>query len=290
MKTPHIARQLTISLGILLIASCAAVQKEKAGTYQPQVGQSGKDVVWVPTPQALVDKMLDMAQITTEDFVIDLGSGDGRTVITAAKRGVRALGVEFNPDMVKLSRENAQKEGVAGKAAFIRADLFKTDLSQATVITMFLLSSINLKLRPKILDLKPGTRIVSNTFTMGDWEADETATVNAGDSSYNTALLWIVPAKVEGLWKIQQGELELRREYQKFSGTMKLNNTITPLSDCRLRGDQISFSVGGSHYAGKVKADAMEGSVSSGGYNSLWHATRAGKRVTPAAPSRETLH
>ena len=184
----------------------------------PAAGRpNGKDVVWVPTPQALVDKMLDMAQITTEDFVIDLGSGDGRTVITAAKRGVRALGVEFNPDMVKLSRENAQKEGVAGKAAFIRADLFKTDLSQATVITMFLLSSINLKLRPKILDLKPGTRIVSNTFTMGDWEADETATVNARDSSYNTALLWIVPPKWRACGKIQQGELELRREYQKFS-------------------------------------------------------------------------
>ena len=130
----------------------------------------------MPTSQALVDKMLDMAKVTPQDFVIDLGSGDGRTVITAAKRGARAMGIEYNPDMVELSKRNAAAAGLSeDKAKFMKADLFETDFTQATVITMFLLPSINLKLRPKILDMKPGTRVVSNTFTMEDWEPDETA-------------------------------------------------------------------------------------------------------------------
>ena len=153
----------------------------------------------MPTPQAVVDKMLDMAKVTKTDFVMDLGSGDGRTVITAAKRGARAMGIEYNPDMVDLSKTNAKAAGVTDRATFVKADLFETDLSKADVITMFLLPSINLKLRPKILDLKPGTRIVSNTFTMEDWQADETATVTDGcSSSWCTALFWVVPAKVDG--------------------------------------------------------------------------------------------
>ena len=149
-------------------------QAQPAKDYQPEVGQAGKDVVWVPTPQALVDKMLEMAKVTPKDYVIDLGSGDGRTVITAAKRGSKALGIEYNPDMVELSKRNAAKEGVSDKATFMKADLFESDFSQAQVITMFLLPSINLKLRPKILDLKPGTRIVSNSFDMEEWKPDET--------------------------------------------------------------------------------------------------------------------
>src|SRR3972149_1420234 len=154
------------------LAACAYAQTQ--AEYKPEVGQAGKDVVWVPSPQALVDKMLDMAKVTPNDFVMDLGSGDGRTVITAAKRGARPLGIEYNPDMVELSKRNADKEGVAGKASFVKADLFETDFSRASVITMFLLPDINLKLRPKILALKPGTRIVSNSFNMGDWPAAET--------------------------------------------------------------------------------------------------------------------
>ena len=141
-------------------------------------------MVWVPSPQTVVNKMLDMAKVTPKDYVIDLGSGDGRTVITAAKRGAKALGIEYNPDMVELSKRNAAKEGVSDKATFQKADLFESDFSQATVISMFLLPDINLKLRPKILDLKPGTRIVSNTFTMAEWQADETATVNEDCISY----------------------------------------------------------------------------------------------------------
>src|SRR5881394_2793313 len=156
---------LSLALGIALTASLARSQSAKE--YQPEVGQAGKDVVWVPTPQALVDKMLDMAKVTPHDFLMDLGSGDGRTVITAAKRGTRALGIEYNPDMVELSKANARAAGVTERAQFMKADLFETDFSKATVITMFLLPGINLKLRPKILGLKPGTRVVSNTFTMG---------------------------------------------------------------------------------------------------------------------------
>ena len=173
---------------------------QPATEFQPQVGQDGKDVIWVPSPQALVDKMLDMAKVTPKDYVIDLGSGDGRTVITAAKRGAKALGIEYNPDMVELSKRNAAKEGVSDKASFIKADLFETDFSQAQVITMFLLSSINLKLRPKILDLKPGTRIVSNTFDMGDWKPDRELDVgsDSGDDDMflsRKLFLWTVPAR-----------------------------------------------------------------------------------------------
>src|SRR6476660_6270426 len=157
MNRRYVAYNFWAALSIFFAAAFAQAQPAK--DFQPEVGQAGKDVVWVPTPQALVDKMLDMAKVTPKDYVIDLGSGDGRTVITAAKRGAKALGIEYNPDMVALSKENAQKAGVTSRAEFRQADLFKTDLSQATVITMFLLPEINRKLRPTILKLKPGTRV-----------------------------------------------------------------------------------------------------------------------------------
>src|SRR6476646_558626 len=179
MNLPHHRRQLLLVLLLSVIAASAYGQAQPAkDEFQPQVGQQGKDVIWVPTPQGLVDKMLDMAKVTSSDYVIDLGSGDGRTVITAAKRGARAQGIEYNPDMVALSQRNAAAEGMTARATFAKADLFESDFSQASVITMFLLPEINLRLRPKILDLKPGTRIVSNTFTMEDWSPDETATVS----------------------------------------------------------------------------------------------------------------
>jgi SAM-dependent methyltransferase len=243
--------------------------------FEPRVGQEGKDVVWVPSPQTVVNKMLDMAKVTPKDYVIDLGSGDGRTVITAAKRGAKALGIEYNPDMVELSKRNAAKEGVSDKANFQKADLFESDFSQATVISMFLLPDINLKLRPKILDLKPGTRIVSNTFTMAEWQADETVTVNEDCLSYCTALLWIVPAKVAGTWQLPQGELALKQTFQMVSGTLKSSNVSTPITNGRLRGDQISFTAGGAQYTGRVNGNAMEGTVK-GGSDSKWRATRSG--------------
>jgi len=256
-------------LALALIGVSA--QSSHAQNFQPQVGQDGKDVIWVPTPQGLVDKMLDMAKVTPKDYVIDLGSGDGRTVITAAKRGSKALGIEYNPDMVELSKRSAAKEGVSDKATFMKADLFESDFSQAQVITMFLLSSINLKLRPKILDLKPGTRIVSNTFDMADWKPDETASL-PGCSSWCTAHLWIVPAKVEGTWKLSQGELTLKQTFQNISGTLKNGASETAVSG-KLNGEQISFNAGGTQYSGKVSGNSIEGSAGA----NRWSATQAGK-------------
>jgi hypothetical protein len=197
-------------------------------------------------------------------------------VITAAKRGAKALGIEYNPEMVELSTRNAAKEGVSDKATFVKADLFDSDLSQATVITMFLLPDINIKLRPKILDLKPGTRIVSNTFTMGEWAADETATANGDCVSYCNALFWIVPAKVAGTWKLPKGELALKQTFQMVSGTLKSGTNTAQISDGRLRGDQITFTAGGVQYTGRVDGNTIEGTVK-GGSNSTWSATRVGK-------------
>ena len=270
-------RPLITAVALLLPAAAAFAQPQPAQKpFEPSSGQPGKDVVWVPTPQALVDRMLDIAKVTASDYVIDLGSGDGRTVITAAKRGARAAGIEYNPDMVELSKRNAAKEGVTDKATFMKADLFESDFSRATVITMFLLPDINVKLRPRILDLKPGTRIVSNTFTMGEWKDDETATVDesAGCSYYCTAHLWIVPAKAAGNWHLAQGELTLKQEFQMVNGTLKSGGNALPVTNGRLRGDAISFSAGGANYTGRVNGSRMEGNVTTGGNTTAWTATR----------------
>jgi precorrin-6B methylase 2 len=265
---------IVLMAGAVVVAAQPVREEYKAKEeFKPQVGQEGKDVVWVPTPQALVDKMLDMAKVTPQDYVIDLGSGDGRTVITAAKRGAKALGIEYNPDMVELSKRNAAKEGMTDKAQFMKADLFETDFSKATVITMFLLPEINMKLRPKILDMKPGTRVVSNSFTMGEWEDDETANVTEGCSSWCTAHFWIVPAKVQGSWKMPQGELDLKQQFQMVSGTLKTGGKSVPVKG-RLRGEQITFSAGDAQYTGKVNGEKMEGTAKGAGN---WSATRSGK-------------
>ena len=264
------------ALASVFLTACAVAQTQSPPTttpFEPTVGQQGKDVVWVPTPQALVDKMLDMAKLTPRDYLIDLGSGDGRTVITAAKRGSRALGIEYNPNMVELSKRNAAREGVTDKASFAQADLFKSDFSRASVITMFLLPDINIKLRPRILDLAPGTRVVSNSFTMGEWTADETATVGEGCSSWCTAYLWIVPAKVEGTWKLPQGELQLKQQFQMLSGTLQANGRTVPVDQGQVHGDEIVFTAGGLEYRGKVKGKRMEGVTHEG---TAWSASREG--------------
>jgi len=241
---------LTFTASVALAQGTATGQKP----FEPQVGQAGKDVVWVPTPQAVVDKMLDMAKLTKDDIHYDLGSGDGRTVITAAKRGARAFGIEYNPDMVTLSQNNAKAAGVADRATFVKADLFETDFSKATVVTMFLLPSINMKLRPKILDMKPGTRIASNTFTMEDWQADETATVTDGcSSSWCTALFWIVPAKVAGTWNTPNGALTLTQNFQMLSGTLG-NQAIQG----RLHGNEISLTAGTQKWTGMVDGNTIK--------------------------------
>jgi len=278
MHRSHRTRSFLMAFCLVLAAVSAfaqATQTAKPQPFQPQVGQGGKDVVWVPTPQTLVDKMLDMAGVTPQDFVMDLGSGDGRTVITAAKRGARAMGIEYNPDMVELSKQNAAKEGVGANAEFLKADLFETDLSKATVITMFLLPDINMRLRPKILDLKPGTRIVSNTFTMEDWNADEIATVGEDCTTWCTALFWIVPAKAGGLWTLPTGELELKQDFQMISGALRIKGGSTPITDGRLRGDQITFTAGSVKYTGKVNGTTMEGTF--GPAATRWTATKAAK-------------
>jgi precorrin-6B methylase 2 len=275
------ARTYLISVVIFLLfsvmtTSLLAQEKQSGNGFVPQVGQQGKDVVWVPTPQELVNKMLEIAKVTPADFVIDLGSGDGRTVITAAKIGAKAMGIEYNPDMVALSKENAKKEGVSDKAEFIKADLYETDLSKATVITMFLLPEINLKLRPRLLDLNPGTRIVSNTFTMGEWEADQEATTEENWNSWNTAYLWIIPAKVAGNWKLGNGELGLVQEFQFVRGVFNSGGKALTVTDGRLNGNSITFTINNEKYSGTVGEKQMKGTVTnaSTGTMSDWIATR----------------
>ena len=256
MSTRRAISPLAILVLISLLSASAYAQATATGQkpFEPQVGQAGKDVVWVPTPQAVVDKMLDLTKVTKNDVVMDLGSGNGITVISAAKRGARAIGIEYNPDMVELSKKNAADAGVSDRASFMKADLFETDLSKADVITMFLLPSINMKLRPKILDLKPGTRIASNTFTMEDWQADETATLSEGcSSSWCTALFWVVPAKVDGMWNTPSGALTLNQTFQMLSGTLG-NQAVQG----RLRGNEITFTAGTTKYSGTVDGNTIK--------------------------------
>ena len=277
MIPSRFVRQLLLMLCLSIAAGCAIATYQQE--YEPQYNQWGKDVAWWPTSQVLVDKMLDMAKVTSEDFVIDLGSGDGRTVITAAKRGARALGIEYNPNLVALSKRNAAKENAGERAQFVEGDLFESDLSQATVITMFLSDTLNLRLRQRILNLKPGTRVLSTSFTMGEWKPDETVSVqeNKGCSSYCTALLWIVPAKVEGTWKLLEGEITFTQRFQRFSGTFKSGSNTVAIKNGQLSGDLISFSIGDANYTGRVNGDTMEGIHESGGITTQWKTTKAGK-------------
>jgi SAM-dependent methyltransferase len=269
-----------VLLGIIPTANLAVSQQPNPYTgdqggvkqYEPYVGQQGKDVIWVPTAEALVEAMLDMAGVTPSDYVIDLGSGDGRIVIAAAKRGARAVGYEFNPDMVELSRTRAAAEGVSDRASFVKADIFASDFSQATVITMYLLPQLNLKLRPIILKLKPGTRIVSHAFDMGDWTADQTI-----EQEYRKAFLWIVPAKVEGTWKwtAESGpaELQLTQTYQRISGSLKANGQIMEIQDGKIEGDQIRFGTGEMEYAGRINGRSIKGTVKKNGTEKPWAAS-----------------
>jgi len=224
----------------------------------------------VPTPQPTVDNMLALTKLTPQDYLIDLGSGNGITVISAAKRGARALGVEFNPDMVALAQRLAKEAGVADRATFVQGDLFEADLSKGTVITLFLLPSINLRLRPSLLELKPGTRIASNTFDMGDWQPDAEASSSAC-TSWCKALMWVVPAKVAGTWRVGDQTLTLTQQYQIVGGTLG----STPIAG-KLNGADITFTAGGKTYAGRVDGDTMTGSG--------WSATRTA--AAPASPGR----
>jgi precorrin-6B methylase 2 len=227
----------------------------------------------VPTPPELVEKMLDMAKVTPQDFVMDLGSGDGRNIIAAAKRGATAVGVEFNHDMVELSRKQAAAAGVADKATFVEGDMYEADISKATVLALFLLPHNLNKLTPKFLALKPGSRIVGNTFAPEGWAADATETVGGECVSWCTSLLWIVPARVEGTWKLPNGELTLKQDFQMVSGTLTNAGASTAVSG-RLQGDLITLTAGSSEYSGRVTGDSIQGSVKSGGATTNWAASK----------------
>ncbi len=229
--------------------------------YTPSLGQQGKDVIWLPTSQALVDQMLDMANLTAEDRLVDLGSGDGRLVITAAKRGAAARGIEYNPDMVAVSKRTAQAEGVGDKVTFEQADIFESDFSDASVVTLFLLPKLNMRLRPTLLDMKPGTRVVSNSFAMEDWEPDETAEVKEGCTNYCHAYKWTIPAKVAGKWQLGDRELILNQQFQMLEGTISNGGASTPITDARLDGENITFSANGQTYTGKVNNRQMQGTI-----------------------------
>jgi hypothetical protein len=280
---PHLFRLAAAVLAAALALPACAQTATQDKDYAPTVGQEGKDVIWVPTPQALVERMLEMAKLTARDIHYDLGSGDGRTVIAAAKRGAQAFGVEYNPDMVVLSERAAAKEGVTGRVTFINGDIFQTDFTRATVVTLYLLPSLNLKLRPTLLKMKPGTRVVSHAFNMDDWQPDQTESVEG-----RTAYLWIVPAPVEGTWRWngsgsgpREYQLRLRQQFQRVEGQVELDGRRGELRDAKLHGDQISFSVldaSGARrdFAGRVAGNSIHGVMKplSGSAEAKWSAVR----------------
>jgi SAM-dependent methyltransferase len=245
-------------------------------SYQPVMGQQGKDVVWIPSPSAMVDLMLDMAKVTPQDFVIDLGSGDGRNVIAAAKRGARALGVEYNADLVELSKRNAAAAGVRDKAAFVQGDMFAADISRASALILFLIPQNLEKLAGKFIQLEPGTRIVSNTYEIGGgWEPDDTQRLPLC-ASWCGAHLYIVPAKVAGTWRLPEGNLTLFQEFQYVWGSYDYNGIRLDVEKGRLRGEEISFVVNGVEYSGRVSGDAMRGTAK-GRVTEEWTAVRVRK-------------
>jgi hypothetical protein len=270
-----------VAIAVLTAPVSIAAQQSTAqnppatGQYEPKVGQAGKDVVWVPSPESTVEKMLDVAKVTPQDFVVDLGSGDGRNVIAAARRGARALGVEYNEDMVVLSRQNAAKAGVADKATFVQGDMYEAEFSKATVLALFLLPTNLVKLRDKFAALEPGTRIVANTFGIEDWTADETMTIEGECMSWCTVLLYYVPARVEGTWQTPQGPLTLQQKYQIVTGTLG----TAAIENGRVRGRDVTFTAGGTSYTARVTGDSLTGTAKAAGAaaETAWKATRSAR-------------
>ena len=269
-------RSLATPVFVFLTFLFAASAEPAQNGYQPKSGQPGKDVVWVGNPEAMVQKMLDMAGVTPDDYVVDLGSGDGRNVIAAAKRGARAHGIEYDPDLVELSKRNTAKQRVGDRASFERGDVFQADFAKATVVVLFLTPEMNIRLRPKLLSLKPGSRVVANTFAIGDWNPDEIADQAANCERFCTARLWIVPAVVNGRWKLPEAELALKQSYQSFSGSIKSRDGTAPLAG-RLRGAQASFRAGKTQYTARVDGNVMEGFARTAGIDSKFRATLVGR-------------
>jgi SAM-dependent methyltransferase len=250
-----------------------------APTYTPQIGQDGKDVIWVPTPDALVERMLTMAQVTPADHVVDLGSGDGRLVIVAAKQfGARARGIEFNAELVALAQTSAKQAGLTpAQARMEQGDIFTADFRAATVVTLYLLPALNRRLRPILLAMRPGTRVVSHQFGMEDWTPDETSYVEQ-----RAAHLWIVPARVGGGWLLSlpdgsSVELDLEQRHQQIDGRVQLGPVKAGLRGASLRGDVIRFSFVDPKgallvFVGRVLVDRIVGTVQSGPTTARWSA------------------
>jgi SAM-dependent methyltransferase len=269
-------RTFRTSLVFAALLACAGPAGAQSTTepYQPKVGQAGKDVVWVPTPAEMVDRMLDLAGVTPKDVVMDLGSGDGRNVIAAAKRGARAVGVEYNPDLVELSKKHAAAAGVADRASFVQGDMYQADFSQATVLALFLLPENLRVLLPKILEMKPGTRIVANTFGFSGWTPDATTRMEEGCRSWCEAMLYVVPAKIDGSWQMPQGRLELLQEFQTFKGTLTANGQTLSVENGAIKVDEIAFTIGPSTYTGRVQGNTIAGTVKTGGKEQRFTAKR----------------
>ena len=259
---------------LLLLAAGTVLAQIPADAYKPVPGQPGKDVVWIPTPEDTVEKMLDMARVTSRDYVIDLGSGDGRNVIAASRRGARALGVEYNPDLVALSKRAAAAAGVSDKVTFVQGDMFEADISQATVLMLFLLPDHLDRLAPKFLKLKPGARIVSNTYSIGGgWEPDD-STRGEPCTSWCIAMMYVVPAQAAGAWRLADGStLALEQQFQNISGTLDVDGIALPLESGRLLGEEIRFTVNRVDYTGRISGDMMSGSAN-GRATRAWSATR----------------
>ena len=273
---PPAARSLCRLLAAAILAAAPATAAAQATqTFEPLFAQPGKDVVWVPTPEVMVDLMLDMAQVTADDMVVDLGSGDGRMVIAAARRGARARGIEFNPDMVALSRRRAYEAGVQQRATFVEGDMYEADISDASVMALFLLTENMRRLQPKFLQLRPGTRIVSNTFAMPEWPADDRRT-RQDCTAWCTALLWIVPAQVGGQWRLDDGmRLRLDQHFQKVSGELTGAAGGSTLQGGTVTGAAIAFTIGDASYIGTVDGATITGTRTAGGQQTAWRATRA---------------
>lgn len=272
MASSFIRRSVATLCCLALLGTTAVTRAQQP--FVPEVGQAGKDVVWVPSTPEIIEKMLDMAKVTKEDFVIDLGSGDGRIVIAAAKRGARAMGVEFNPNMVALSKQNAAKEGVADRVTVVEGDMFQADISKATVMAVFLLPTNMTQLRDKFLALKPGTRIVSNTYGIEGWPADQSVTL-PNCSAWCTALLWTVPAKAAGTWKMENGDIVLKQDYNKVTGTIG----GVPIENGRMNGIELQFNVGPMNFIAHINGNLMEGEAHGMGAGLVirpWHADKAG--------------
>jgi hypothetical protein len=280
---------LALAAGLSLSYPFQAHAQTAAPTFTPSVGQEGKDVIWVPTPPELIQRMLTVARVTPKDFLVDLGAGDGRIAIAAAKRGVRAMGIEYNPEMVDFANRAAKQAGVfgegAGKATIVHGDIFEKDFSQATVVTMYLLTALNLRLRPKLLEMKPGTRLVAHQFGMGEWEPDETSYVDG-----RPAHLWIVPAKAAGTWsarlagaeagKAGSFVLQLEQTFQKVSGSATFGKLNTSLREAHLQGDALRFVITDPEgrrreFTGRISGDRLEGEARGAGPVQRWQATRS---------------